>query len=136
MLICNKDCANCALPDCCNDSMDAQDYQESAKREKAMFPPKTKAKYLSHKREYYVANRETMLPKMRKYYYDNRERLNEQHKRYNADNKEQIAAYKKEWREKNRERLAVKDHERYVRRKEEIKKWNEKNTCNYAKNAL
>lgn len=118
-MICDKDCFHCQYPDCINETMDVEDYQESREREEALLRAEEKAKKARDK-EYYDNNRAKIAEKSRAYYASHREYFARYREKYYAENRQRCLAYQRRYAEKHRERIA-----------EESKKWRQKNREKY-----
>lgn len=120
MSICNKDCFHCPYPDCINETMDAEDYQESREREDALLRAEGKAK-IARGKEYYDNNRTKIAEKSRAYYASHREYFARYRAKYYAENRQRCLAYQRQYAKKHRARIT-----------EESKKWRQKNREKYA----
>ena len=75
---CDRDCFNCPYPDCIEDEMTAEDYDEARERDKEiLFRKSGKQKKIAAKQKAYrEANREEIAAKQKAYYEANREKYN------------------------------------------------------------
>ena len=92
---CNRDCFNCPYPDCINDEMTAEDYQEALQRDRVTLNSNEKLKLNEKKRAYYAENRERRLAWQRDYYQANRDHIRAMRKaHYYANRAEELTKRK------------------------------------------
>ncbi len=101
MAICNKDCENCPFDDCINDNMDAQDYRESAQRDKLCMTDRQKKKKAQNRRDY-LKKREEKLAYSRAYYRAHKKEFAAYQKAYRAEHRERINAQNREYDRRNK----------------------------------
>ena len=101
--ICDKDCLNCRFDDCINDEMDAQDYQESDRRDK-LCQSEAKRKMRAKNKAAYEKRRADKLAYARDYYQKHKEEAMEYQRRYRADeaNRKRANAVRRKWERRNR----------------------------------
>lgn len=117
---CNMDCFNCPYPDCINDEMTAEDYQEALQRDRVTLNSKEKLKLNEKKRAYYADNRERRLAWQRDYYQANRDHIRAMRKAHYYANRAEELTKRKAYEEKNREKLQAWRREYYQENRERL----------------
>lgn len=105
--MCNRDCFNCVHDDCITDSVSWDDYCEIESRNKKKYCESDKGqwnarhpnKIKEYKRKYHEKNKEAENAKAREYYYANRDSILERNKL------DYVREYKREWARKHRQKL-------------------------------
>ena len=97
---CDRDCFNCPYPDCIEDEMAAEDYDEARARDREIIFPKTrKEKQIAAKQKAYrEANRDEIAAKKKAYYEANRDVIAAKRKAY----REKYNAYLRQYQPERR----------------------------------
>lgn len=111
-MMCNNDCFNCSHPDCINDRLEAEDFEndyDEVDRQKRLV--------IERSARYRASHKEILNQRSRDWNNANKERVKETTERWRQENKQRIAANKRRRWAENPEYYRQKQREYRARRK-------------------